>query len=319
LKRAEELYTLDKNWQEALGVLHVGLQNRKTKSNMIILEKLMVLMIDICAENLTTLHLKEDIGYFRNLCQYQSMNLLEKVLSYLRNKCEKVFNNLEKEYGQEKLMQFLSDDHVQEATPAVSEQEATSDELIFLAYTSLDELEEKHAVQPRASFFLDICKNILDTLRSNSKLLEFYNDTARKIFVFCKKYKCKREYRRISETLHSHFHQILKLDKAPDQNSKIPYPIKLDEEEQVTQVLKLRKEQLELALHMEEWTDAHKTSGNIYQLMSKVSKKKSEHQIKEIYAEFFGHLSSIFWESELYLFHTYALQNVQYLLKSMKN
>lgn len=92
-------------------MLHVGLQNRKTKSNMIILEKLMVLMIDICAENLTTLHLKEDIGYFRNLCQYQSMNLLEKVLSYLRNKCEKVFNDLEKEYGQEKLMQFLSDDH----------------------------------------------------------------------------------------------------------------------------------------------------------------------------------------------------------------
>mgnify|MGYP006095957463 CR=1 FL=1 len=215
MKRAEELYTLDKNWQEALGVLHVGLQNRKTKSNMIILEKLMVLMIDICAENLTTLHLKEDIGYFRNLCQYQSMNLLEKVLSYLRNKCEKVFNDLEKEYGQEKLMQFLSDDHVQAATPAVSEQEATSDELIFLAYTSLDELEEKHAVQPRASFFLDICKNILDTLRSNSKLLEFYNDTARKIFAFCKKYKSKREYRRISETLHSHFNQILKLDKEP--------------------------------------------------------------------------------------------------------
>ena len=30
----------------------------------------MVLMIDICAENLTTLYLKDDIGYFRNLCQY---------------------------------------------------------------------------------------------------------------------------------------------------------------------------------------------------------------------------------------------------------
>ena len=30
-KRAEELYSLDNNWQEALAVLHVGLQNRKTK------------------------------------------------------------------------------------------------------------------------------------------------------------------------------------------------------------------------------------------------------------------------------------------------
>jgi hypothetical protein len=44
--------------------------------------------------------------------------------------------------------------------------------------------------------------------------------------------------------------------------------------------------------------------------MGKVSKKKSEQEIKGIYTEFFGHLASIYWESELYLFHTYALQNV---------
>lgn len=69
----------------------------------------------------------------------------------------------------------------------------------------------------------------------------------------------------------------------------------------------MRKDQLELALHMEEWTDAHKISSNIYQLMLKVRNKKSEIEIKQIYAEFFGHLSSIFWESDLYLFHTYAL------------
>jgi predicted glycosyltransferase len=67
LKRAGELYK-EGNWKEALAVLHVGLQNRKTKTNMQILEKLMVLMIDICADKLTLLYLKEDIGYFRNLC-----------------------------------------------------------------------------------------------------------------------------------------------------------------------------------------------------------------------------------------------------------
>ena len=67
---------------------------------MIILEKLMTSMIDICSLNLSTLYLKEDIGYFRNLCQYQSMPLLEKVLTYLRTKSEKVYHDLEKEYGQ---------------------------------------------------------------------------------------------------------------------------------------------------------------------------------------------------------------------------
>lgn len=80
----------------------------------------------------------------------------------------------------------------------------------------------------------------------------------------------------------------------------------------------MRKEQLELALHMQEWTDAHRNCANIYQLMKKVSKSKSDQQIKELYSEFFGHLSSIFWQSGLYLFHTYALMNVQYLQKSLK-
>jgi len=42
---------------------------------------------------------------------------------------------------------------------------------------------------------------------------------------------------------------------------------------------------------MEEWTDAHKISNNIYQLMRKFSKKKSQQQINEIYSEFFEHLA----------------------------
>ena len=187
-----------------------------------------------------------------------------------------------------------------------------------MAYTNLDYLEERSKVMPRAQFFLETCKNILDTLRSNSKLLDFYNDTARKVFTFCNKYKSKQEYKRISETLHSHFNQIVKFDKLGEHTGKIPYPIKLDDDKQVSQVLTIRKEQLELALFMKEWTDAHKTSNNIYELMKKGS-RKTEQQMKEIYSEFFGHLSEIFWESKLYLFHTYAMQNVMYLTKSLKN
>lgn len=94
---------------------------------------------------------------------------------------------------------------------------------------------------PRAAFFLETCKNILDTLRSNSKLLEFYNETCRKVFTFCKKYKAKKEFRRISETLHNHFNQIVKHDKMlemPQNNPKFrvpyPFPIRLDQESQVT-------------------------------------------------------------------------------------
>ena len=82
---------------------------------------------------------------------------------------------------------------------------ASADELLLMAYTGIDHVIEKNKILPRASFFLEVSKQILDTLRSNSKLLDFYNDTARKVFNFCKKYRNRKEFRRISETLHSHF------------------------------------------------------------------------------------------------------------------
>jgi hypothetical protein len=151
--------------------------------------------------------------------------------------------------------------------------EIPSEDLLFLAYTDIKAVEEKQLVMPRIQFFLEIMKTLLDTLRSNSRFLEFYHDTARKIFEFCREFKSKKEYRKVSDTLHSHFNQILKYDRTPD--NKIPNPIKLDEDEQITWVLKLRKEQLELALHLEEWTDAYRTSTDIYQLMNRASKNRT--------------------------------------------
>lgn len=112
---------------------------------MLILEKLMTLMIDICAENLTTLYLKEDIGYFRNMCQHQSTNLLEKVLLYLRNKSEREYEKLERDYSVEQLNRFLSDDQGANAEPVdAPELEAgtgSPEDLMFIAYTSIDALE----------------------------------------------------------------------------------------------------------------------------------------------------------------------------------
>ena len=313
-RRAIELYKHDGKWQEALVYLHVGVQHRRSKQDTIILEKLMTLMIDVCAENLSTAYLKEDIGYFRNLCQHQSMNLLEKVLTYLRTKSEKEFERLERDVAEDQLRRFLSDDQpVGEEKQVEFEQAIGSpDELIHLAYTQMETLEQKNKILPRSSFYLDICKNILDTLRSNAKLLEFYNETVRRVFAFCKKYNAKREFRRISETLHNHFNQIVKHDKMLEGQpvqaySKIPHPIRLDNEQTVTQLLKIRKEQLVLALHLEEWSDAQHTANNIYALMRKYSRGKSEQDMLQLQADFYEQLAYIFWQSKLYLFHTYAL------------
>ena len=80
----------------------------------------------------------------------------------------------------------------------------------------MDKMEYKHQLLPAINFFLEVAKIILDSLRQNSKMLEFYNSTAIKCFEFCAKYNNKKEYTRISETLHSHFNQILKQAKYPE-------------------------------------------------------------------------------------------------------
>lgn len=211
---------------------HYGITNKRSRSNMLILEKMMTFMIDICAQNLTMQYLKEDIGYFRNLCQHHHLELLQKILKYLRNESEKVYANLEKEVGTNELQKFFLDQSGNDVAH-INEADANTDELLLMAYTNLDALELKSKVMPKINFFVDTFKNILDTLRSNSRLLGFYNDTARKVFKFCHKYKNKREFKKISETLHFHFNQILKYDKSPESSGRIPYPIKLNDDQQV--------------------------------------------------------------------------------------
>lgn len=52
-------------------------------------------MIDICADNLTTQYLKEDIGHFRNVCQHTNMSLLENVLKTLKSKTDEIIKRTE--------------------------------------------------------------------------------------------------------------------------------------------------------------------------------------------------------------------------------
>jgi hypothetical protein len=108
---------------------------------------------------------------------------------------------------------------------------------------------------PRINFYTDVCKIILDTLRHNSKTLGIYNTVAISFFEFCKRFKCRKEFTRLCETLHYHYGQIIKQQKQPEtiQHNKIPNPVKLNEEDSVVKLLELRAQQLKYALHMEVW------------------------------------------------------------------
>lgn len=192
--------------------------------------------------------------------------------------------------------------------------DATPEQMMLLANCDLDELLERNRLLPKINFFLETYKIILDTLRQNSRLMELYNLSANKLLDFCHKYKCKKEFLKVSEILHLHFQHITKAAKQPElfANNKIPYPVTLKDEESVTKLLDMRQSQLEYALKMEEWSDAFRTSETIFALIN----RREKHDIKSILEGFFTQLASIFWKSENHLFHTYALQNLLKIVRT---
>ena len=201
-------------------------------------------MIDICVKNNNTVALRENLSNFRNFCQHSSMSLLESVFKYLIKENNKILAEIENSSGAEKLTRLLSDasdsKHIEQAVFQAGD--ASPEELLLLANCDVDELIQRNSLLPKINFFIETYKIILDTLRQNSRLIELYNQSASKLFSFCHKYKCLKEYRKVSETLHTHFSYIVKASKQPElfQNNKIPYPVTLDDEESTTKLLDLR-------------------------------------------------------------------------------
>lgn len=190
------------------------------------------------------------------------------------------------------------------------------EDLIYQANCCMEDIEEKDEVMPNVQYLFEIYKAIMDSLRQNSKMLDFYNSTVQRAFEFCRKYRCRREYKKISDSLHSHFAQIIKHGKMPETMSKIPFPVRLDEEGSVKKVLHIRYEQLKIALQMKEWSDAFRTSQSIYMLINK--QKHNLSKMKQTLYNFFFHLGSIFWESQYFLFHAYSQRNLSDIIKSNK-
>lgn len=81
--------------------------------------------------------------------------------------------------------------------------------------------------------------------------------------------------------------------------------MKLDDPDCQKFLLELRKTQMEYALKMGQWSDAYRTSEIIFTLINKQEKKVVRSHLQT----FFTQLSTIFFKSGNYLFHSYALMN----------
>ena len=127
--------------------------------------------------------LKQSLSDFRNQCQSTATSLLESVINYLIKKLNNILKQIDQQEGTEKIIKLLrsgdeDEDEGEGGVSAIQESTATPDELIMLANCDLDEIIERNLLLPRLTFYTEVSKIILDTLRQNSKLLEQYNQVA---------------------------------------------------------------------------------------------------------------------------------------------
>lgn len=136
------------------------------------------------------------------------MPMLESVFNYLMKENQKVLSEVEKKESAEKITQLLSDDYQNAANKeqaAFQAGDCSPEQLVLLAYCDIDILVEKNTLWPKIQFFIETQLIILDTLRQNCRMMKQYNTSAKRLFEFCFEYKCKKEFLRVSETLHQHF------------------------------------------------------------------------------------------------------------------
>lgn len=99
-------------------------------------------------------------------------------------------------------------------------------------------------------------------------------------FDFISKIKSLKLYKKVTDTLHSHFKQILDSTRTVPDPNKIPFPVDLNEDESLKKVLDMRTKQLDYALELEDWNDAFKTSESVYHLVN--SQSQQINKIKSI-------------------------------------
>jgi hypothetical protein len=148
------------------------LHGKKFRGNNLILERIIIEMIDLCGENLVTTYLKEDIGHFRNVCQHTNMGLLENVLKKLKDIADEIIKKAESNGGDQRLIELLGgssdEDPSKSAVGAFLSGDTTElnpEELMLLANCNYQAVEEKQNLMASVTFFIEVCKIILDTLR----------------------------------------------------------------------------------------------------------------------------------------------------------
>ncbi|KAL0478807.1 translation initiation factor 3 subunit A [Acrasis kona] len=297
LKRSEDLIQSNQTqiaFQEMQGIV----TNKRIKQWDERLEGVMKKFIELCVELRRGQDAKLAIIQYRTLCGTTNTNSLDDVLDLFLDLSEKRAQKAQNEAKNVSL--DLENDLEDEVSESFLMSEISGEEI--------KDRSDREIVTPWLKFLWETYRNVLDVLKSYAALESRYHDACQRAFKFCKRYKRKREFKNLSDILRNHLTNVQRY--ATTATTSPFHKITLSSPETLQYYLDTRFKQLSTASHLELWQEAYRSIEDIHRLLA-LSKDQVKPQQIIFYYE---HLTKIYWNSENYILHSYALYKLFNLL-----
>ncbi|VDP02185.1 unnamed protein product [Soboliphyme baturini] len=286
LQRANELLNVGKK-MHALETLHEVINAPKHRTWSKTHEVIMGKHLELCVELRKPQMAKDALFQYRRICQQVNVKSLEDVILAFLEQAEK------------KAEEAKQESHGMVEEVAEDLDQAESPEKLLLAAVSgegAQDRADRSVLSPWLRFLWESYRQCLELLRNNIQMELLYHKVAKLAFQFCLKYQRKAEFRKLCDNLRAHLTQI---QKSPQTH----YNVKLSNPETIMLHQDTRLYQLDIAIQLESWQEAIRTTDDIQQLIY-FSKRLLKPQSQ---ASYYEKLSSIYWKANNKLFHAAAL------------
>ncbi|EEB07540.2 translation initiation factor eIF3a [Schizosaccharomyces japonicus yFS275] len=286
LRLADELIALDQH-SSALQSLHEMIVSKRTRNTQVSsLEPIMMRFIELCVHLRKGKIAKEGLYTYKNAVQNTSVATIENVVKrFIELANEKVQTA---QAQADKISLEYVDDLEATETP----------ESIMMSFVSGDLTKsrtDRALVTPWLKFLWDAYRTVLDILRNNARLEVMYQVIANSAFQFCLQYQRKTEFRRLCELLRSHLGNASKFSNGP-------HAINLNDAETMQRHLDMRFSQLNVAVELELWQEAFRSTEDIHSLLTFSKRLPSPVMLGNYYRK----LIKIFQVCDNFLLHAAA-------------
>ncbi|RKP35324.1 hypothetical protein BJ085DRAFT_36559 [Dimargaris cristalligena] len=286
LKKAEDLLKVGQKDAGISALTDVIVSKRSRGVPVSVLEPIMLKLIQICVADRRGQLLKEVLQDYRNTCQNTNVGTIGTVVTDLIQRSEAQVREAQAKADKINL-EKLEDLEVIENPESIL-MSAVSDE-------QDKDRTDRGIVTPWLKFLWETYRNILDTLRNNTRLETIYQSVATQALQFCLKFQRKNEFRRLCEKLRTHLSAIIK-------NTNQSHGINLQDPESLQRHLELRFGQLHVATEMELWQEAFRSVEDIHLLLASTKKDPKPSMLVSYYEK----LTRIMTVSGNHLYHAAA-------------